>query len=147
MGYSTCIVHAYSTYIHAATQYIHPCTEHIAFDVSHGTIRITSHTVQLSKEGLQNVVNNEEEANKFSTKDLKSLFVLRQDTKSDTFESLRCGRNGNHKCPLEGGVGVVSDGGAAAASISIDGEWSAVGVQWECSGSAVRVQWECSRSR
>lgn len=47
---------------------------------------------QLSKEGLQSVVDDKEQVNELSTKDLKNLFKLRQDTPSDTHDKLKCER-------------------------------------------------------
>jgi hypothetical protein len=46
----------------------------------------------LSKEGLQSVVDDKEQVNTLSTKDLRNLFKLRQDTPSDTHDKLRCDR-------------------------------------------------------
>lgn len=47
---------------------------------------------QLSKEGLQSVVDDKEQVNALSTKDLRNLFKLRQGTPSDTHDKLRCER-------------------------------------------------------
>ena len=47
---------------------------------------------QLSKEGLQSVVDDKEQVNALSTKDLKNLFKLRQGTPSDTHDKLKCER-------------------------------------------------------
>lgn len=47
---------------------------------------------QLSKEGLQSVVDDKEQVNALSTKDLKNLFKLRAGTPSDTHDKLRCER-------------------------------------------------------
>lgn len=47
---------------------------------------------QLSKEGLQQVVENKDQTNAFSTEELKSLFMRRKDTVSDTHDALRCKR-------------------------------------------------------
>jgi hypothetical protein len=47
---------------------------------------------QLSKEGLQSVVDDKEQVNTLSTKDLKNLFKLRSGTPSDTHDKLRCER-------------------------------------------------------
>jgi hypothetical protein len=47
---------------------------------------------QLSKEGLVSIVDNKEQVNQFSTKELKALFRRRKDTRSDTHDTLRCTR-------------------------------------------------------
>ena len=47
---------------------------------------------QLSKEGLQSVVDDKEQVNALSTKDLKNLFKLRTGTPSDTHDKLKCDR-------------------------------------------------------
>lgn len=47
---------------------------------------------QLSKEGLQSVVDDKEQVNSLSTKDLRNLFKLRLGTPSDTHDKLRCER-------------------------------------------------------
>lgn len=47
---------------------------------------------QLSKEGLVSIVDNKEQINQFSTKELKTLFRRRKDTRSDTHDTLRCTR-------------------------------------------------------
>jgi DNA repair and recombination protein RAD54 and RAD54-like protein len=47
---------------------------------------------QLSKEGLQNVVEDKDQTNAFSTDELKTLFIRRKDTVSDTHDALRCKR-------------------------------------------------------
>ena len=47
---------------------------------------------QLSKEGLQSVVDDKEQVNALSTKDLRNLFKLRSGTPSDTHDKLRCER-------------------------------------------------------
>lgn len=48
---------------------------------------------QLSKEGLQNIVDDTDQVNTFSTEELKRLFVRREDdTRSDTHDTLRCKR-------------------------------------------------------
>ena len=47
---------------------------------------------QLSKEGLQNIVDDKEQVNIFSTQELKQLFTRRTDTRSDTHDTLRCKR-------------------------------------------------------
>jgi hypothetical protein len=52
---------------------------------------------QLSKEGLQNIVDNVEQVNQFSTEELRRLFGCRSDTNSDTHDTLRCKRCKNVK--------------------------------------------------
>ena len=47
---------------------------------------------QLSKEGLQSVVDDKEQVNALRTKDLRNLFKLRSDTPSDTHDKLKCER-------------------------------------------------------
>jgi hypothetical protein len=47
---------------------------------------------QLAKEGLQSVVDDKEQVNTLSTKDLRNLFKLRSDTPSDTHDKLKCER-------------------------------------------------------
>ena len=47
---------------------------------------------QLSKEGLQSVVDDKEQVNSLSTKDLRNLFTLRSNTPSDTHDKLQCQR-------------------------------------------------------
>ena len=44
---------------------------------------------QLSKEGLQSVVDDKEQVNALATKDLKNLFKLRECTPSDTHDKVR----------------------------------------------------------
>jgi phage FluMu protein Com len=60
--------------------------------LSTGTIEEKIYQRQLSKEGLQSVVDDKEQVNALSTKDLKNLFQLRQNTPSDTHDKLRCTR-------------------------------------------------------
>ena len=57
-----------------------------------GTVEEKIFQRQLSKEGLQSVVDDKEQVNALSTKDLKNLFKLRSDTPSDTHDKLRCER-------------------------------------------------------
>lgn len=57
-----------------------------------GTVEEKIFQRQLSKEGLQSVVDDKEQVNELSTKDLKNLFKLRQDTPSDTHDKLKCSR-------------------------------------------------------
>jgi len=47
---------------------------------------------QLSKEGLQSIVDDKEQINALSTKDLRNLFKLRTGTPSDTHDKLKCER-------------------------------------------------------
>lgn len=47
---------------------------------------------QLAKEGLQSVVDDKEQVNALSSKDLRNLFKLRSDTPSDTHDKLKCER-------------------------------------------------------
>lgn len=55
-----------------------------------GTVEEKIFQRQLSKEGLQSVVDDKEQVNALSTKDLKNLFKLRQGTPSDTHDKLKC---------------------------------------------------------
>lgn len=57
-----------------------------------GTLEEKIFQRQLSKEGLQNIVDDKEEVNSLSSKDLKRLFVFRKDTVSDTHDQLKCSR-------------------------------------------------------
>jgi hypothetical protein len=57
-----------------------------------GTVEEKIFQRQLSKEGLQSVVDDKEQVNALSTKDLRNLFNLRSDTPSDTHDKLRCER-------------------------------------------------------
>jgi Bromodomain/Zn-finger in Ran binding protein and others len=57
-----------------------------------GTVEEKIFQRQLSKEGLQSVVDDKEQVNTLSTKDLKNLFKLRAGTPSDTHDKLRCDR-------------------------------------------------------
>lgn len=57
-----------------------------------GTIEEKVFQRQLSKEGLQTVVNNESKgAALVSSEDLRDLFTLRSETVSDTYDSICCG--------------------------------------------------------
>lgn len=47
---------------------------------------------QLSKEGLTSIVDNKDQVNTFSSKELKDLFKRRKGTRSDTHDTLRCTR-------------------------------------------------------
>lgn len=60
--------------------------------ISTGTIEEKIIQRQLSKQSLQSVVDDEEDANKFKGDELRQLFVLRNDTLSDTHDVLRCQR-------------------------------------------------------
>jgi len=57
-----------------------------------GTVEEKIFQRQLSKEGLQSVVDDKEQVNALSTKDLRNLFKLRQGTPSDTHDKLKCER-------------------------------------------------------
>ena len=45
---------------------------------------------QLSKEGLQNVIEDKDQVNSFATDDLKKLFLFRPHTASDLHDELQC---------------------------------------------------------
>ena len=47
---------------------------------------------QLSKEGLTSIVDNKEQVNSFSSRELKALFRRPRGTRSDTHDTLRCTR-------------------------------------------------------
>ncbi|KAL3924479.1 MAG: hypothetical protein SGILL_001018, partial [Bacillariaceae sp.] len=57
-----------------------------------GTVEEKIFQRQLSKEGLQSIVDDKEQVNALSTKDLKNLFKLRTGTPSDTHDKLKCER-------------------------------------------------------
>jgi hypothetical protein len=57
-----------------------------------GTVEEKIFQRQLSKEGLQSVVDDKDQVNALSTKDLRNLFKLRSGTPSDTHDKLRCDR-------------------------------------------------------
>jgi len=57
-----------------------------------GTVEEKIFQRQLSKEGLQSIVDDKEQVNALSTKDLRNLFKLRRGTPSDTHDKLRCER-------------------------------------------------------
>jgi hypothetical protein len=57
-----------------------------------GTVEEKIFQRQLSKEGLQSVVDDKAQVNTLSTKDLRNLFKLRSGTPSDTHDKLRCER-------------------------------------------------------
>lgn len=60
--------------------------------LSTGTIEEKVYQRQLSKEGLQNVVNNDSKGGSalMSSEELRDLFTLRAQTLSDTYESMCC---------------------------------------------------------
>ena len=64
--------------------------------VSTGTIEEKIFMRQLSKEGLQSIVDDKEEVNSLSSKDLRQLFRFDEETVSDTHKKLACTR-----CPVE----------------------------------------------
>jgi len=72
-----------------------------------GTVEEKIFQRQLSKEGLQSVVDDKEQVNELSSKDLKNLFKLRQGTPSDTHDKLKCER-----CKI-----IVDDAEANAAKV------------------------------
>lgn len=72
-----------------------------------GTVEEKIFQRQLSKEGLQSVVDDKDQVNSLSTKDLKNLFKLRSDTPSDTHDKLKCER-----CKI-----IVDDAEAEAAKV------------------------------
>ena len=57
-----------------------------------GTVEEKIFQRQLSKEGLQSVVDDKEQVNALSSKDLRNLFKLRSGTPSDTHDKLQCER-------------------------------------------------------
>jgi len=58
-----------------------------------GTVEEKIFQRQLSKEGLQSVVHDEEQVNTLSTKDFRNLFKLRTTSPSDTHDKLDCKRS------------------------------------------------------
>ena len=60
--------------------------------MSTGTVEEKIIQRQLSKEGLQSIVDDKDQLNEFSTEELKSIFIRRNDTISDTHDTLRCKR-------------------------------------------------------
>jgi DNA repair and recombination RAD54-like protein len=60
--------------------------------VTTGTLEEKIFQRQLSKEGLQSIVDDKEEVNSLSSKDLKRLFVFKKTTVSDTHDQLKCER-------------------------------------------------------
>jgi len=57
-----------------------------------GTVEEKIFQRQLSKEGLQSVVDDKEQVNALATKDLRNLFKLRTNSPSDTHDKLNCKR-------------------------------------------------------
>jgi Bromodomain len=57
-----------------------------------GTVEEKIFQRQLSKEGLQSIVDDKQQVNELSTKDLRNLFKLRTGTPSDTHDKLKCER-------------------------------------------------------
>mmetsp|Transcript_9495 Transcript_9495/g.13456 ORF Transcript_9495/g.13456 Transcript_9495/m.13456 type:complete len:1151 (+) Transcript_9495:176-3628(+) len=57
-----------------------------------GTVEEKIFQRQLSKEGLQSIVDDKDQVNALSSKDLRNLFKLRHDTPSDTHDKLKCER-------------------------------------------------------
>ncbi|GMF24978.1 unnamed protein product [Phytophthora fragariaefolia] len=80
-----------------------------------GTLEEKIFQRQLSKEGLQNIVDDKEEVNSLSSKDLKRLFVFRKDTLSDTHDQLKCDR-----CQWRGDDAASNDSTVLPEVISID---------------------------
>ena len=72
-----------------------------------GTVEEKIFQRQLSKEGLQSVVDDKDQVNALSTKDLRNLFKLRVGTPSDTHDKLKCER-----CKI-----IVDDAEAEAAKV------------------------------
>lgn len=60
--------------------------------LSSGTVEEKIFQRQLSKEGLQSIVDDKDQVNTLSTKDLRNLFKFRAGTPSDTHDKLRCER-------------------------------------------------------
>lgn len=60
--------------------------------MSTGTVEEKIIQRQLSKEGLQNIVDDADQVNEFSSAELKAIFVRRDDTISDTHDTLSCRR-------------------------------------------------------
>ncbi|TMW56631.1 hypothetical protein Poli38472_006641 [Pythium oligandrum] len=89
-----------------------------------GTLEEKIFQRQLSKEGLQNIVDDKEEVNSLSSKDLKRLFILRRDTLSDTHDQLKCERcqwrNPGEECDHE--IIEVDQDGTDDSKGSSDGE-------------------------
>ena len=58
--------------------------------VSSGSLEERMLQRQLSKEGLQNVIDDRDQVNSFATDDLKKLFLFRPNTASDLHDELQC---------------------------------------------------------
>ncbi|KAJ8548487.1 hypothetical protein ON010_g11185 [Phytophthora cinnamomi] len=84
-----------------------------------GTLEEKIFQRQLSKEGLQNIVDDKEEVNSLSSKDLKRLFVFRKDTLSDTHDQLKCDR-----CQWRGDSSASDQIDPSPSVITIDGDES-----------------------
>ena len=87
--------------------------------VSTGTLEERMLQRQLSKEGLQNVIEDKAQVNHFATDDLKKLFLFRPKTASDLHDELQCkackGRAAARKDTSKaGGKNALSDGAADA---------------------------------
>lgn len=75
------------------TSYIQPIQRCFTYRfLATGTVEEKIFQRQLSKEGLQSVVDDKEQVNALSTKDLRNLFKLRTGTPSDTHDKLKCER-------------------------------------------------------
>jgi hypothetical protein len=57
-----------------------------------GTIEEKIFQRQLSKEGLQSIVDDQAEVNSLSSKDLRNLFKITEGTPCDTHDKLQCKR-------------------------------------------------------
>ncbi|XP_078429720.1 DNA repair/recombination protein isoform X2 [Wolffia australiana] len=67
--------------------------------LSTGTIEEKVYQRQMSKEGLQKVIqqeNSPNQGNHLSTEDLRDLFKLHADVRSDIHDNMKCTRCGNH---------------------------------------------------
>ncbi|UIZ23184.1 hypothetical protein KXD40_003938 [Peronospora effusa] len=88
-----------------------------------GTLEEKIFQRQLSKEGLQNIVDDKEEVNSLSSKDLKRLFVFRKGTMSDTHDQLKCDRcqwrdDGNDGIDTSSVIAIDDDSGSGKETIS-----------------------------
>ncbi|CAI5719631.1 unnamed protein product [Peronospora destructor] len=88
-----------------------------------GTLEEKIFQRQLSKEGLQNIVDDKEEVNSLSSKDLKRLFVFRKGTMSDTHDQLKCDRcqwrdDGNDGVDRPSFITIDDDGGSGKETMS-----------------------------
>lgn len=88
--------------------------------VSTGTLEERMLQRQLSKEGLQNVIEDKEQVNHFSTDDLKRLFEYQRHTVSDLHDELQCsectGKHAARKLTDTSKVGL----GQAACALCVD---------------------------